>query len=193
MGAATDIMTPSGRLVDIAAPRAETICLEDIAHKLAQVNRWGGSAKYPYSVARHAVFVSRRVEQMGAPRAAQLLALHHDSHEAYLGDIPRPWKASLGARFEKMTARFDGVIWEALDLPPWWAGVRIGVKRADNFSLVIEAKHLMPDGGAHWRAVYGPDDGVPSRLVTPWYWLGEQSWTKDRRDFIYRHRELTRP
>lgn len=74
--------THSGIMVDLAEPRVEDVCLEDIAHHLARVCRFGGAVDEYYSVASHSVYVAARV----APRLASA-ALLHDATEAYLGDM----------------------------------------------------------------------------------------------------------
>ena len=75
-----------------AAPR-----IEDIAHALAQINRYTGHAARPYSVAEHSMLVCDIVRAKGLNAHAQLLALLHDAHEAYCGDVASPTKTVLGA------------------------------------------------------------------------------------------------
>jgi hypothetical protein len=58
------IRTYTGRFVWPLDPRAEDIDLLDVAHALAQVNRFNGHTAVPYSVAEHAVRVSVLVEQL---------------------------------------------------------------------------------------------------------------------------------
>lgn len=188
-----EVENPSGRYVNIKDPQPETLLLEDIAHKLAQVNRWGGSARYPYSVAQHAVFVSRRVEQLGGTPRQQLLALHHDSAEAWLGDLPRPWKKLMGRVYAKLTERFDRRIAEALFLPESTEDDELLIKSADRWTLILEARHLMPSGGRGWAEARGEDWdllGIPKRIITPNYWLGEIGWRQARTNFLWRHNKL---
>lgn len=61
--------------------------IKQIARNLAQINRWCGDTKHPFSVAQHSILVSYLV-----PPAFALEALLHDATEAYLGDIPAPVK-----------------------------------------------------------------------------------------------------
>jgi hypothetical protein len=56
--------TYSGRHLWPLDPRAEDIDLVDIAHALARINRFNGHTGVPYSVAEHAVRVSRLVEHL---------------------------------------------------------------------------------------------------------------------------------
>lgn len=49
------ICTYTGRKFYPLDPRPEDVCIEDIAHALALVNRFGGHTRVPYSVAQHSV------------------------------------------------------------------------------------------------------------------------------------------
>ena len=75
--------------------RADDVDLEDIAHALAMTCRFGGMVPRFYSVAQHAVLVALMVMEASRRPDWALLALHHDSAEAYLGDIPRPIKRGM--------------------------------------------------------------------------------------------------
>lgn len=79
--------THSGRMLDLANPKPEDICLEDIAHHLARICRFGGSVNTFYSVASHSVYVARGLEAANAPAACVRAGLMHDATEAYLGDM----------------------------------------------------------------------------------------------------------
>jgi hypothetical protein len=74
--------THSGVMLDLTDPRPEQICLEDVAHHLARVCRFGGAVDGYYSVASHSVYVSRNL-----PSAYARAGLLHDATEAFLGDV----------------------------------------------------------------------------------------------------------
>lgn len=186
----TMVECPSGLYVDIADPNPETLLLTDIAHKLSQNNRWGGSGSYPISVAQHAVYTSLRVKMLGGNTRQQLLALHHDDHEAYLLDIPRPWKALLGQVYRRLTRMFDKRITKALALPAYEEGDAELVKLADNFMMLLEAKHVMPSQGKHWYSLKRGEDGMPLKIVTPAWWMGEIDWRSARQMYLDIHAQL---
>jgi len=187
------VEVPSGRFINMRNPNPRDITLEDIAHKLAQVNRFGGSVDYPYSVAQHAVFVAERLRRQGASGRLQQLGLHHDDAEAFLGDIPRPWKAMLGDVYKRMTVTFEMAIEEALRLPVL-EGMRDvdhqTIKHADNYALLVEARKLLPSAGHRWDYL-SKLEGLPSRVVIPDYFLGEIDWRTARDMYLRRHEELT--
>jgi hypothetical protein len=80
--------------LDLDNPRPGHIRIEDVAGGLSKVCRFGAQARGYYSVAQHALLVQRLVVEAGHPELA-LVALHHDSHEAYLCDIPTPLKRKI--------------------------------------------------------------------------------------------------
>lgn len=181
---------PSGRFINMEAPDASQITVEDIAHKLAQINRYGGSSRHPYSVAQHAVFVSERLRRMGHPRQVQLLGLHHDDPEFVLMDIPRPAKRFFGDPYKRLTLIWEEAISEALGLPHLSLDRHRAIKQADNYALIVEARRLLPSGGHRWDYLKELD-GLPSRIVIPDYYKGEQHWEVGRDAFLERHEELT--
>lgn len=85
------IMTYTGKQVRPLTPDPSTICIEDIAHSLANQCRFTGHTKSFYSVAQHSVIVSEICDYKDA-----MWGLLHDGSEAYLSDIARPLKSQKG-------------------------------------------------------------------------------------------------
>ncbi len=98
------IQTYSGRQFWPLEPRAEDVAVEDIAHALSLLCRYGGHSSRFYSVAEHCVLVSHKCGLHG---------LLHDAAEAYLLDIPRPVKA-LMPEYKWAEERVIVAIYEAL-------------------------------------------------------------------------------
>jgi uncharacterized protein len=146
----TQIETHSGRVWDLTDPLPSDIFLRDVSTALANTCRFGGHTTSYYSVAAHAVFVSQLVCERGRPDLA-LAALHHDTHEAYLGDIPTPLKRLIGTEYEKLRKAHD----EAIGL---WLGIdphdldHPDIKVADEWALRWEAEVLKDSRGCgpHW-------------------------------------------
>lgn len=143
------ILTHSGRQFYPFDPLPVEVELADIAHALSQINRWTGHTHNPRSVAEHALSVAALVERL-APDLA-LAALHHDSAEAYIGDIASPVKGALYVSLPdgfvpiaEAEATLLRVIFSALQVPwPTEAGWQV-IRTADQRVLVTEARSLMP-------------------------------------------------
>lgn len=120
----------------------------DIAHALGQIARFNGHGKFFYSVAEHSLLVAAIMEELdiGDP----LEGLMHDATEAYLSDVPSPFKAGL----PDWRAQ-DAALTESLrihyGLPLLMSE---GCKLADTLALFIEAHELMPSRGRleHWAS-----------------------------------------
>lgn len=84
------IQTATGRQFWPMDPRPDDVCIDDIAHALSLLCRFGGHCLRFYSVAEHCVLLARV-----APPEFGLWALLHDASEAYLVDVPRPIKPFL--------------------------------------------------------------------------------------------------
>lgn len=85
------ILVHSGVLFDVFNPKQEEILIEDIAHALSNLCRYGGHSPKFYSVAQHSVFCSMEAGTL----QEQFDALMHDATEAYLIDLPRPIKRNI--------------------------------------------------------------------------------------------------
>lgn len=87
------IKTYSGRIVDPFEMTVDDIDLDDIAHALSSICRFGGHTRHFYSVAQHSVYVAEYVcHRDPENHVRQKTALLHDAVEAYLGDLVRPLK-----------------------------------------------------------------------------------------------------
>lgn len=81
------IRTFTGKMINVFDPDPELICIEDIAHALSNLCRFGGHTRRFYSVAEHSVEVAKEVTIYH-----QMAGLLHDASEAYLIDLPSPVK-----------------------------------------------------------------------------------------------------
>lgn len=93
-----EMLTHTGRLVDLAALRPEDICMGDIAYHLAGTERFGGAHPRRVSVAQHSLAVEHIAGELWARNgpmadnapvdftALRRAALMHDAAEAYVGD-----------------------------------------------------------------------------------------------------------
>lgn len=189
------IETFSGKKVNLENPLPSTIDLEDIAHHLSQTCRFVGATSRFYSVAEHAVRCSYLV-----PEGYELAALHHDSSEAFLADLPGPLKNCIGEEYGSLTRNMDRAIFrsdafKSISSHTLFVTVNNSaeVKAADQAMLAFEAKHLIRSKGEGWT-----DYGLFASLFHSYargkfnfslYDLGWDSVSAKKR-FIQRHKEL---
>lgn len=155
-------------------PRAEEVRLEDIAHSLSLLCRFGGHCNRFYSVAEHSVHVSRLV----SPEAA-LWGLLHDASEAYVIDLPRPLKRMLPG-YSLIEDRVHRAIAEHFGLP---AEIPEEVKAADNAMLMAEAAQIMTVPPMPWEETMQPAEitlGCWTPEVARWSFLREFQMIRER-------------
>lgn len=122
----------SGQYVNLLNPDPDTLLIEDIAHALANMPRFGGHTRCFYSVAQHSVLTSYLSND-------PFSALMHDCSEAYLMDIPKPLKDLLPeykiieSRFMEILSKKFGFIYPLTE----------NVKNADQDMLLMEWDHIM--------------------------------------------------
>jgi hypothetical protein len=179
------IETLSGSMFDFDEPRAQDVDINDIATALGNLCRFGGHTRRYYSVAEHAVLVYRLVRDAGYEPEVCFAALHHDSHEAYLGDIPTPLKRLMGDARHDLEAAVDRAIAQRLvvDLTP-----NTAVKSADSLALSYEAAVLKPSGRAQRHEAWVQVD--PADVPT-WAVVGYPPTVATHR-FLTFHREAER-
>jgi hypothetical protein len=90
------IQTYSGLQCFPLDPRGNEYRLIDIAAALSKITRFGGHCLRFYSVAEHCVRLARYADAQGYDVRTVRAVLLHDASEAYLIDVPRPIKGSLG-------------------------------------------------------------------------------------------------
>ena len=151
------IQTFTNKRMFLLEPTEEMVCVEDIAHGLSNVCRFGGQCKHHYSVAQHSILVASLL-----PPALQLEGLLHDATEAYLGDMVRPLKRSMPA-FEMAEQRLDAVIARKWDLRRDMQAAR-HIKEADNVALMTEHRQLFSNPELWDRTALGVQ-GVDHPIV----------------------------
>lgn len=137
----------SGNLFNYNEPHACDVTIDDIAAPLSKICRFAGHIPYFYSVAQHAVNVSRIV-----PPEHAFTALMHDTAEAFTNDLPTPLKAAVPI-FKDLEERIEAAMAERFGfqypLPP-------EVKLADLQMLATE-KHYIKCDYSEWSVLEGVD------------------------------------
>ncbi|MBE7177738.1 MAG: hypothetical protein INR69_15120 [Mucilaginibacter polytrichastri] len=87
------ILTYSGRHVSVLDPKPDQICIDDIAIGLSRKFRFGGQTRQAMTVAQHSVDVSAMLA--GEDQEMRLAGLLHDASEAYMSDLPTPYKSNM--------------------------------------------------------------------------------------------------
>lgn len=116
--------------------------ISEIAHALAQINRFTGHCKRPYSVAEHSVLVASIAAGEGASIDAQLAALLHDAHEAYTGDVSSPAKLAIGQPWEVFEHSQASAVHNALGVRAAMCAHRASIRRWDLIALATERRDL---------------------------------------------------
>lgn len=170
------IRTFTGRQFWPLNPRAEDICIEDIAHALGMKCRYGGHPSKFYSVAEHCVHVSHYLRP-----EHQFTGLMHDWPEAYspFGDVPRPIKLLI-----PFIAEFEEKLWTVgaplFGLPH---EEPCEVKHIDSRICTDEKRRLMKSASAF-------DPSLPAQLqplgVTIECWSPERA----KAEFLKRYYKL---
>lgn len=151
------MQTYSGKAFYPRDPRADEICIEDIAHALSMICRYNGHCLEFYSVAQHSVMVSNL-----CPPSQSLEGLMHDAAEAYLGDMIRPLKHDQSAMAQEFILRervLEQYIARVFKLeygttPHGWSN---WVRHADDIALATEARDLMAPPPYPWHKLPNPD------------------------------------
>jgi hypothetical protein len=166
------IQTFSGLKFHLFKPEMNEYRIEDIAHSLSNICRFGGHTKRHLSVAEHSYHVS-----LLCPEGMELAGLLHDAAEAFYGDIPSPLKDNIpDLKFLERTCQ--RIIFEKFcgisDKPPY-------VLQADRLMLNIEARDLLGPALDGW---YGEVESGNLGLIKTW--VPEEA----ERMFLNRFREL---
>ena len=141
------IRTIGGTPAHLLSLSRQDVRIADIAHALAQLNRFTGHAREPYSVAAHSVNVAELVRRRGGTALEQLLGLMHDAPEAYVCDASGPLKAAMREIEGRDRSAYDMIergVWLTIaarfDLPSELPEI---VERADKDICEVEGLALV--------------------------------------------------
>ena len=125
-----ELVTASGRIIDIRKPSPSEFTLNDIAFGLSRQYRYNGMTVLPYTVAQHSVIVSK----LCISPKAKIVAMLHDASEAFLHDIPTPLKTIL-PEYRKIESSFQSAIMEGI----LWEGFYENLQEADDVAEEVKA------------------------------------------------------
>lgn len=176
------IQTCNGRVINPLDFHRDQISVEEIAHALACQNRFFGHARFPISIAQHAVSVSKLA--MGH----EMQGLHHDDSEAMLGDINKWLKQqSCFSEYRRIEDVIQTELFKKFDCPVVMAKA---VVEADQFAVRCEMSFAF---GRYYKSLHV--DYAPPSMAEMDYFLDytgfcEMSWQQARDLYLERHLEL---
>jgi hypothetical protein len=157
--------TVSGLEINLLNFKKEDIRITDVAHALSQINRFGGHAPFPVSVAKHSCNLVPTV-----PAQYRKAAFAHDWSEAYVNDLVSGLKA-VCPDYQQVEDAIQMVIFDALDIP--WEHMQA----IHHYDKAI--------GRDEWRQLFHPNE-FPIE-TTP---LEETTWRDDKYRFLQTYKEL---
>ncbi len=148
------ILLQSGNYYHFLDPDKNSFNLEDIAQSLSNTCRFGGHCHPYYSVAQHSILVSQIV-----PEEFAMAGLMHDAAEAFVGDIPSPFKTLIKSVYGPLEDAAHAAVADRFGLS---LTLPLCVKEADLRLLVTEKRDLMPQTDVDWPMIHGyePMDDV---------------------------------
>ena len=188
------MITHSGRRIDLPSPQRGQVHIGDVAVQLSRIPRFVGATLEPWNVAAHSLHCSALAEADGASLQAQLSALLHDAHEAYMGDIPSPFKQAVMAEAGSMWCplklaedKLQVAVLHQLGSLDCYEANRAAVKHWDLVSLATERKYLM-----HAAAMDAPWPMLAGIEPAPWPITGVRGmgWVDWADDFQERYHHL---
>ncbi len=148
----------------------------DIAHALAQINRFNGHTKRPYSVAEHSLVCMEIAQHLELPPVVQLACLMHDAHEAYTGDCTSPVKHAVGIAWGSFERTHASPLRRWFGLSTTFLAHRDVIRSIDLMALATERRDLML-----WDAETSdpwPIIDTPGAVVPPADWINLASLSR---------------
>lgn len=188
------MITHSGKRIDLPSPQPGQVDIGDVAVQLSRIPRFVGATLEPWNVAAHSLHCSALAEADGASLQAQLAALLHDAHEAYMGDIPSPFKQAVATEtgsawcpLRLAEDKLQVAVLHQLGSLDCYEANRAAVKHWDLVSLATERKYLM-----HAAAMDAPWPMLAGIEPAPWPITGVRGmgWVDWADDFQERYHHL---
>ena len=160
----TTFITIGGREIDLLRPDPAKIEIEDIAHALSMICRFGGHLPVFYSVAQHSYEAALRMDTGHRPgcasdRRVRFACLLHDAAEGLgLGDVISPQKRALKSSVQVIESRLEDAIAIRFELRPEELHDQ-RVRLADRRMFTTECRDLR--GGLMPRPALGDPEAEP--------------------------------
>jgi uncharacterized protein len=196
----TFLLTSTGRehyiAGDDARMPANVPSIQEVAHSLAQINRFTGHCHRPYSVAEHSLLVADIARELySATPVVELACLMHDAHECITGDMASPVKWVVGQRWTQFEGRHMAGVRRHFMLGSTFAAHNVMISKCDLIALATERRDLLPFTTTHnepWPMLDTHD-----RRIEPWshvclttLWRQQRYWSEWRDAFLERYHAL---
>lgn len=136
------ITTFTGKHFDPTSPDMSLVDILDIAHALSLTCRGNGHVKTFFSVGQHCINCALEAKARGYSNRVILACLIHDASEAYMSDVPRPFKHMLPEYMETEDRLLD-LIYEKFLGSALTEEEQALVKCIDNNLLYYDLKVLL--------------------------------------------------
>ena len=156
------LRTFTGKVIDPTNVTAKDIDIVDIAAALSKQCRFGGHSNSFYSVAEHSLLVMRLLdkEYFKCSNMVLLEALLHDASEAYICDIPTPFK-NLLPEYKKLEEKITIAISTKFNIRNHFIN-----KQFDSAALKIEMSVLFDGAQDNRIRCYSPETAFALFLST---------------------------
>jgi len=126
-------------------PDMKDFHISDVAHALSLICRGNGHVKQFFSVGQHCIDCALEAEARGYSKRVVLACLLHDASEAYMSDVPRPFKKYLKdyAVFEDRLLSLVYRKYLGSDVSEEEQGL---IKQIDNDVLAYDLLYLLGEG-----------------------------------------------
>ncbi len=114
--------------------------VNDIAHALVGMNRWGSNTIVPFSVLHHSLMMHDGLKDGNAHKLLPFFGLWHDAHEFATNDIMPPFKT---AEQRELQCKIQDWLYKALLMVPGPSDIfRHAIKSYDDLCAAAEAHML---------------------------------------------------
>ena len=148
------IRLSNGQLLDIVEPDPGVIDLDVLADGLSRTCRFTGQGNAFYSVAEHSVLVARQLQRdWPGERLLHLWGLMHDAAEAFVCDLPGPFKHVGEMHFYRhVEAKLLLAVADRFALP--WPPPKESIKVAESKVFALEMASLFGPDATHQLPVF---------------------------------------
>ena len=160
-------------------PDPDGVRIVDVAHALSLLCRGNGHVKTFFSVGQHCLHCAREALARNCSRRVALACLLHDASEAYLSDVPRPFKQHL-PQYRALEDRLLAAIYQKYLGGPLTQEEQRQVKQIDDDMLRGELREMIVSTRELPPILLA---SVPDFAEHP-HWETEEAFLKEANDLL---------